>query len=94
MWIANLKNLKNRCKTTYIDISNACGVSKTKVCNWFNGVTMPDPGYIDIMYDKFFDELLYSADRLEALFSYAYDEKHNVDGQIGMCEVNWEEDDE
>ena len=83
MWIAKIKDLKKKCKVTYLDIAKACKVPKSRVSKWFNGDAIPDTTSIDIMYEKFFGGL-YAADRLEALFSYAYDEKHNVDGQINL----------
>lgn len=89
MWIAKLKALKRKAKTTYREIAAACNVSWTRVSEWFNGEVMPETAYIDIMYEKFFSDVI-AIDNLERYFQFAYDEQHNVNGQISMCEVNEE----
>lgn len=89
MWIAKIKALKRGAKITYRDIAAACEVSWSKVSSWFNGEAMPETEYIDIMYNKFFSEVC-AIDIFERYFHFAYEEKHNVDGQIDMCAVNEE----
>jgi len=90
MWIARIKDFKNRCKATYQDIADACGVSRSMVSRWFNGDAVPETAYIDIMHDKFFSEIC-AIDNLEQDFQFAYEEKHNVDGQININEVTRKE---
>jgi transcriptional regulator with XRE-family HTH domain len=89
MWIAKIKDLKKICKVTYLDIAKACKVPKSRVSKWFNGVAMPDTTSIDIMHEKFFSDVI-AVDNLEIYFEFAYDEQHNVDGQIDIWEVNEE----